>query len=294
MALTDECTNTTMLVQPAGMYNCGGGNNNSSGFGDAGNGWWVIILFILIICGWGNGYGNNGGANAGAGGAIPYILNADSGASVQRGFDQAAITGGLGNIQAAVTAGFGNTATQLCNCCADIQSSLCNGFAGVEANASARQMADMQQAFALQTATSQGFNGVQSQLASCCCDLKSGIEGLKYTIATEECATRTATNEGLRDVIASQNAGFQRVLDQLCADKIDAKNEKIADLQRQLTMANLSASQVAQTATLSNDFQTRISNLGEYLNPTPRPAYIVQNPNCCVNPCGCNSGCGGF
>lgn len=294
MALTDDCTNTTMLVQPAGMYNCGGGNNNSSGFGDAGNGWWVIILFILIICGWGNGYGNNGGANAGAGGAIPYILNADSGASVQRGFDQAAITGGLGNIQAAVTAGFGNTATQLCNCCADIQSSLCNGFAGVEANASARQMADMQQAFALQTATSQGFNGVQSQLASCCCDLKSGIEGLKYTIATEECATRTATNEGLRDVIASQNAGFQRVLDQLCADKIDAKNEKIADLQRQLTMANLSASQVAQTATLSNDFQTRISNLGEYLNPTPRPAYIVQNPNCCVNPCGCNSGCGGF
>lgn len=294
MALTDECTNTTMLVQPAGMYNCGGGNNNGSGFGDAGNGWWIIILFILIICGWGNGYGNNGGANAGAGGAIPYILNADSGASVQRGFDQAAITGGLGNIQAAVTAGFGNTATQLCNCCADIQSSLCNGFAGVESNASARQMADMQQAFALQTATSQGFNGVQSQLASCCCDLKSGIEGLKYTIATEECATRTATNEGLRDVIASQNAGFQRVLDQLCADKIDAKNEKIADLQRQLTMANLSASQVAQTATLSNDFQTRISNLGEYLNPTPRPAYIVQNPNCCVNPCGCNSGCGGF
>lgn len=46
---------------------------------------------------------------------------------------------------------------------------------------------------------------------------------------------------------AIQN-GVQSVLDTICQDKIDSKNEKILELQNSLNMANLAASQTAQTA----------------------------------------------
>ncbi len=91
----------------------------------------------------------------------------------------------------------------------------------------------------------------------------------------------------IRDLLANQSANTQRILDQMCADKIDAKNEKIADLERQLTMANLAASQTAQTSRLLADNAAQTVALEQYLNPVPVPAYIVQNPNCCYNSCGC-------
>ena len=48
-----------------------------------------------------------------------------------------------------------------------IATQLCNGFAGIEQSANARQIADMQTAFAGQTAMAQGFNALQGQLAQC-------------------------------------------------------------------------------------------------------------------------------
>ena len=160
-----------------------------------------------------------------------------------------------------------------------------NGFAQAEIAANARQMADMNQNFAL-----------QSQFADCCCENRLASADLKYTIATENCADRTALNEGIRDILESQNNGIQRILDTMCQDKIDAKNERIADLERQLTMANLAASQGAQTAAILANNEAQTNALEQYLAPVPRPAYIVQNPNGCgcnsVNACGC--GCGSF
>ena len=96
------------------------------------------------------------------------------------------------------------------------------------------------------------------------------------------------TGRALRDVLESQNAGVQRILDTMCQDKIDAKNEKIADLERQLTMANLAASQGMQTAAIIANNEAQTSALEQYLAPVPRPAYIVQNPN----GCNCNTSCG--
>ena len=190
--------------------------------------------------------------------------------------------GGLSGIQSSVTNGFVDTAAALCNGFAGVNASIANGFAQAEIANNARQIADMQTNF-----------GLQSQLAQCCCDNRLASADLKYTIATENCADRTALADGLRDVLESQSAGVQRILDQMCNDKIDAKNERIADLERQLTMANLAASQSAQTAVIlaNNDAQTNA--LEQYLAPVPRPAYIVQNPN----GCGCGntcSGCGVF
>ena len=190
--------------------------------------------------------------------------------------------GGLSGIQSSVTNGFVDTAAALCNGFAGVNASIANGFAQAEIANNARQIADMQTNF-----------GLQSQLAQCCCDNRLASADLKYTIATENCADRTALADSLRDVLESQSAGVQRILDQMCNDKIDAKNERIADLERQLTMANLAASQSAQTAAIlaNNDMQTNA--LEQYLAPVPRPAYIVQNPN----GCGCGntcSGCGVF
>ena len=125
--------------------------------------------------------------------------------------------------------------------------------------------------------------GIQSQLAQCCCDNRAGLADLRYTVATEACADRAAVSDALRDVISANTASTQRILDQMCADKIDAKNERIAELERQLMMANLAASQGAQTAAIIANNEAQTVALERYLAPTPVPAYTVANPNCCPN-----------
>lgn len=239
-------------------------NDGFDGFG--GNGaWWLIVLFLFMFNGWG-GYGYGGYGNGGVG------------SEVQRGFDQSAVMGGLSGLGSAITNGFVDTAAALCNGFAGVNGAIANGFAQAEISNNARQIADMQNSFAL-----------QSQLAQCCCDNRAATADLKYTVATENCADRTALADGVRDILESQSAGIQRILDTMCQDKIDAKNERIADLERQLTMANLAASQGAQTAMIIANNEAQTSALEQYLAPVPRPAYIVQNPN----GCNCNStGCG--
>lgn len=305
MALTDEGgMNTTMLVSPAGnmgggmpypypVYQNGGNSGGNNGFGGD-NGWWIVLLIILLAAGGWNG-NNNGGSNGGGvfGGGVPYIVNSDGG-SVQRGFDQAAVMGGINGIQSGVQ----NLATQLCNCCADMTQAVNGGFANAEVAANARQIANMQQAFNAQTATMQGFNALGSQFADCCCENRLGLANLGADIARENCADRAAISEGIRDIITNQSNNTQRILDQLCADKIDAKNEKIADLERQLTMANLQASQIAQTAQIQRGQTAEVDALYQRLRDCPVPTMPVygsqpiftcpQNQNA-----GCGCGCGG-
>lgn len=150
------------------------------------------------------------------------------------------------------------------------QSALVNGQQNILTALNNNQMASMNQNF-----------DMLSAFQNCCCENRLGIADLKYTIANEGSATRTAIADST-----------QRVLDQMCQDKIDAKNEKIADLERQITMANLTASQNAQTAAIMAHNEAQTTALEQYLAPVPRPAYVVQNPNCCQNNqwgCGCGN-----
>lgn len=266
MAFSDESGNS--MVMPVSPLYGNGGN----GYGSFGNdGWWIILLFLLCGAnGWGNGFG--GGYGGGAG----FV---DS--SVQRGFDQSAVMSGISGLTSAVTSGFGDVQTALCGGFAGVNSNIANGFAQAEIANNARQIADMQNSFAL-----------QSQLANCCCENRLGTADLKYTIATENCADRAAVSDGIRDVITNQTANTQAILDKLCALELDAKNDKINDLERQLTMANLAASQTAQTGRILADNAAQTVALEQYLNPSPIPAYVVQNPNCCSQNVGC--GCGSF
>ena len=243
--------------------------------------------------GWGFGGGYGGFGNMALGYDFPWLLNGQSGinTNTNNGFQNALLNDNITSIRDGVSA----LSTQLCNCCGDVQMALANGFAGVEQGANARQIANMQTDFALQNAVNAGFNGVQSSLANCCCENRLGIADLKYTVATENCADRQALNEGVRDIIASQTAGTQKILDQLCADKIDAKNDEIANLRQQLAMKDLAASQVAQNAFIAQGFSNEVDQLYNRLNTCPVPTTPVYGRTpifTCNNNNGC--GCGNF
>lgn len=275
---------TTGEMSAADLAAVVGGSRNNDGFGGDGN-WWIILLFLCLFNGgWGNNGGFGGGFNGGAGGLYPWMNQAEI---TSDGFRDQMINSGINSIRDGVS-GLSN---QLCNCCCDMQGTVQNGFAQAEIAANGRQMANMNQAFAAQTAMNQGFNSLESNLASCCCENRLATADLKYTIATENCADRAALSDGIRDVIANQSANTQRILDQLCNDKIDAKNEKIADLERQLTMANLAASQTAQNAFIQNGFNQEIDALYNRLSNCPVPSVPVYGRQP-IFQCNQNNGCG--
>lgn len=304
MALTDEGNGgipATMLVGPA---NIGGSampypypmmmGGGQGGFGNNQDGWWIVLLIILLAAGnWGNNGNNGGGA---FGGGQPIIINdgQSNGGAVQRGFDQAAVMSGIGAIQSGVQ----NLSTQLCGCCGDMQMALANGFAGVEQGANARQMASMQQAFAAQTAMSQGFNQLGTQFADCCCENRLATAQTQNILARESSETRFADAQNTRDIIESQTRGNQLILDKLCQLELDGKNDRIADLERQLTFANLQASQTAQTAQLERGQLAATTALVNELRSCPipsQPVYGSQPIFTCPNNNngGCGCGCSG-
>lgn len=247
----------------------GGARDENGWGGDSGILW--LILFIMLGGGFNNrGYGNGAGG-VGGNELYPWLNNAEN---INGGFRDQMLNGTINGIQQSVSSGFG-----------DIQNALCAGFAGVNSNISNGLLQT-------QMGMMQGFNGVQAQQAQCCCDNQLAMANQTATILAEHCSDRAALSDGIRDVIQAQNAGTQRIIDQMCQDKIDAKNERIADLERQLTMANLAASQNAQTAQILANNEAQTTALEQYLAPVPRPAYVVQNPNCCqqgfgFGGCGC-------
>ena len=287
MAISNDSSDMVMPVAP--MY--GGGNG---GFGGFGNDWGWIILLLLFAGGGYGGFGGFGGyGNMALGYDFPWLLNGQNGinANTNAGFQNAMLNDGITSIRDSIN----GISTQLCNGFSDTQMALANVFAGVEAGANARQIANMQNDFAIQTAMNQGFNGVQSSLANCCCENRLGIADLKYTVATENCADRQALNEGVRDIITNQTAGPQRILDQLCQDKIDAKNDEIANIRQQISMKDLAASQTAQNAFIQQGFTNEVDQLYNRLSNCPVPTTPVYGRTpiftCNGNSgCGCNSG----
>jgi len=270
-------TNGNMVMPVAPMY--GGGYGNNGGFGDfGGSGWWIILFLIVLMGGWGNnGWGNNGGN---AGGYFPWVMaGQQTGYSdVQRGFDQSAVISGINNVHDAVTSGFAGVQQSLCSGFAGVQ----NGFAQAEIANNARQIADMQQNFAL-----------QQQLATCCCDNKAGLADVKYTIATEGCNTR-----------ATSTANTQAILDKLCQLELDGVKGQLADanntinqLRTQLLVANNEASQTAQTAAILAGQGAEVDALYNRLNNCPVPTTPVYGRTpifTCGNNgyAGCGCGCG--
>lgn len=300
MALTDE-NNMVMPVTP--MY----GNSGNGGFGFGDNGWWIILLFILLG-GWGNGFNGGGFAGGNIGGEIYPWMNQTN--TINGGFRDQMLNTSINGIQQSITSGFGDVQTSLCSGFGGVNMNLANGFAGVNAsingaqNAIAQQMygnqiADLERSYAAQTASMQGMNAMQSQLAQCCCDNRAATADLKYTIATENCADRAAVSDGIRDVIASQTASTQAILDKLCQLELDGVKGQLAQAQRentglqnQLNMATMQASQNAQNALIQQGFANEVDALYNRLNSCPVPTTPVYGRTP-IFTCGSqNMGCG--
>ena len=242
------------------------GNGNDM-FG--GNWMWFLLVWMAMF-GWGgNGFGF-GGNNAGAG----YRVDAD----IQRGFDQNAVMNKLDTMQQGQCAGFAGVNQNISTTGNQVAMAIANGFSQAEIAANARQMADMNQNFAMQSAFQQ-----------CCCENRAGIADLKYTVANEGCADRNALAMATRDIIDNDNRNHQATMDKLCQLELDGyksqlgqANDTINQLRTQLLVANNQASQNAQTATIQQGQRALANEIEQYIVPTPRPAYIVQNPNCCA------------
>ena len=246
-----------------------------------------------------------GGMNA-FGIDFPWLLNGQNGINnnVNDGFRDAQLHDSVTSVRDGVSA----LATQLCGCCGDIQNSLCSGFAGVTAsvngaqNAIAQQLytnqiADMERSFAAQTASTQGMTALQAQLAQNGMNTQMGFADTKYTLASEACATRANSTQNTQGILNAINGGIQSIKDQLCQDKIDAKNDEIATLRQQIAMKDLAASQTAQNAFIAQGFSNEVDALYNRLNSCPVPTTPVygrtpiftcnQNSVC---GCGCGSG----
>ena len=206
---------------------------------------WLIVLFLFVFCGWGGNWG--GGNRTGGQGTVMdgYVLTSDF-ANIERKID---------GVNSGLCDGFYAQA-QLIN---GTQMQMANGFAQAELSRSNQQAALMQMLYTM-----------SAQQADCCCKTQTAIQGVNYNLATQACETRNTIQTGIRDVIENQNANARAVLDALTAQRIEAKDEKIAAQNQQIFGLQLAASQAAQN-----------SYLVQTLRPCPTPAYVVPNPFCC-------------
>lgn len=243
--------NNGMVMPVSPMY--GGGNAGFGGYGYGDGLFWIIILFLFAAMN-GNGFGGFGGN---AGGVLPFMMNQNTNNDVQRVVDQQSVMTGLSNISAAQANGFANA-----------EISRCNG---------------------LYNLTSQ-LNNIAMTQQNCCCENRAAVADLKYTMAQEASATR-----------ANTDAKTQAIMDKLCQLEMDGIRQnyenRIATMQNTIdslrTMnsnARFDASQNAQTADIQAGQRALANEIEQYVAPSPRPAYVVQNPNCCAQQtfgCGC-------
>jgi len=221
--------------------------NGNDGFG--GNGaWWIIILFLFAFCGgWGNGFGGNAGASEN------YVLASDF-ATLQRQISDSTnsterkldgLTNGICEL--------GYTQAQLIN---------------------NNNISQMQNANAIQSQLSNGFAGVNYNMAQNANTIQSAIN-------TGFCQTNYNSQNNTRDIIDSQNANTRAILDAINANKVEALRDRISEQNQQINALQLSASQQAQNAYLIDQLGTKC----------PIPAYLTCNPNAPLNysGCSCNS-----
>ena len=281
-----------MPVAPA----YGGGNGSFGGNAFGGDWAWIILLLLL---GWGNnggGFGNNSGGYGGNS-FYPWMNQANL---TTEGFQNQL----MNDNSTSIRDGVNSLSTQLCNCCSDTQMSIANLGSSIEQGANARQIANMQQAFAAQTAMSQGFNGIQAQLAQCCCDNRLATAQTQNIVQNEGNATRFADATNTRDIIESQTNSTRAILDKLCQLELDnykaqleAKNDTIAQLRSDVLYARGQASQDVQTARILAGQTAEVDALYNRLNECPvgtTPVYGRTPIFTCNNNNGCGCGCGGF
>lgn len=233
------------------------GSRNNDGMFGGDWGAWIILFLIFGLFGNGRGFGGFGGGNGGC--CEPCATKADLTAQgIVQKLD--GITYGISDstyaLNNSITSGFHGVDNAICNLGYNVQS---------------------------------GFNALGHQLSDCCCETQRAIDGVNYNLATQACDTRRAISDSTRDIIENQNCNTRSILDFLV-------NDKIATLTAENQSLKLQASQSAQNAFITANQEAQTAELLRRLAPTPTPAYVVPNPNCCYNAqvsfangCGCGS-----
>lgn len=228
-------------------------NGGGGMFGNQNGLWWIIILFIFAFCGWGNnGYGGGGVQEN-------YVLTSDF-SQLSRQIDT-----GFAGVERGVDT---------------IRNGLCDGF-----------YTQAQLVNGVNTNILTTSNAIQSQIASCCCDIREGISGVNYNMATQAnglsrevergfCDTQYRDSMNTNALMQSGHTDADRIIAKLDAMEGARKDEKIAEQNQMIFNLQLKASQEAQNNYL-------ISQLGYQC---PKPAYVVQPPQTVTFPqtCGCN------
>lgn len=268
------------------------GNNNNggfgSGFGNNGDWAWIIILFLIFGFGGNRGFGN-GGFGGGSGVADNYVLATDF-ATIERKLD--GVNNGLCDGFYNMAQQFSNTNQNIFQGNANLTQTLTQGFAGLN-----------QGLITQGYETRLGTQGLASQLASCCCDIRqeiadcccktqTGLKDISYNIAMGNNTLQNIMCNNTRDIVEAQNNGTRAILDAITANRIEDKNAQIQAQQNEINALRLKASQEAQNNYL-------VSKLGP---KCPEPAYVVNGPtpvnfptNCCNTFSGfSNCGCGNY
>ena len=257
------------------------GNNNNGWGGNMGE--WILGIIALGMLGNG-GWGGFGGFGGGAGAMyeFPWLLAGQQGinTNTNNGFD----TLHLSNQIEGVRDSLGNISNAICNSTASINSNVSNGFYNSEVAACNRQMANMNQNFNNTISMLNGFNGIQKSLDSCCCENRLGVQDLKATVISENCSDREVLRQIGQDILVNQTKNTQKIIDEIFRDRLDEKDDKIAELNRQILMKDLAASQIAQTQAITANVYNELKNC-------PVGTVTVYG-NVTIFNCSGNSGCG--
>lgn len=250
------------------MYGNGGYGNGGFLGGDG----WIVLLLLLAFGGnWG---GNNGGFFGGNSFDNGYAWLSNGQKEIMQNTNNGFDTLHLSNQLDTVNTGIYSLSNQLCNSTASINSNVSNGFYNAEISANNRAVNQMQDTFAL-----------SRQFADCCCENRLGIQDLKATVISENCNDREVLRQIGQDILVNQTANTQKIIDEIFRDRLDEKDDKIAELNRQLQMADLRASQIAQTQAITSNIYNELKNCPVGTVPVYGSQPIFTCPN--NNSCGC-------
>lgn len=235
-------------------------NNGMNGNG----GWWIWIILLFFVWGGfgGNGFGNN---RCGEAAQVASQLNTDANTNLL----MQAINGNKDAI---------SSLSNTLNCDINAVNTALNQInAGVSQISCDTKLSSCQVINAIQS----GNAGLASQLASCCCDVRTAIQQQGYenqlAIVNQTNTLTSNANSQFNIIGAKIDAQTQIINDKFCQLEMREMQNKIDTLRGEKAALEAAALTQAQTANLINQ-----------LRPCPVPAYLT------CNPFGCNGGFSGY
>lgn len=207
------------------------GNNNRGAWG--GDGCWWIWIILLFFC-WGGWGGNGFGANGANG--LPAQLNGDAGREL------------LMNAIQGNGAAINQLASSLNCSTTQLQSAICTMQGSIDKVAGQIGMTGQQVINAIQSGNCQ----IASQIAECCCNVRTLIQQQGYENQLATCnQTNTLVNTMNTNTLALRDAGtantnaiigkLDQMQNQALQDKIDALRERNSTLLSQLSQEHQTA-----------------------------------------------------